>query len=61
VDMSKVWSGDLPDVFIKPNDTIVVGTDWWAAFLGAVRSSFRLTYGAGFLYDRDYYNATNVP
>jgi hypothetical protein len=48
-------------MFIKPDDTIVVGTDWWAPFLGAVRNSFRLTYGAGFLYDRDYYNAQNVP
>jgi protein involved in polysaccharide export with SLBB domain len=61
VDMSKVWSGDEPDIFIKPNDAIVVGTDWWASFLGAVRNSFRLTYGAGFLYDRDYYNQQNVP
>ena len=58
VNLYQVWSGDVPDIFIKPNDTIVVGTDWWATFLGAVRNSFRLTYGAGFLYDRDYWNPT---
>ena len=34
----------------------MVGTAFWAPFLAAVRNGFRITYGFGFLYDRNYYD-----
>jgi polysaccharide biosynthesis/export protein len=59
VDMAKVWSGEQPDLYLKPNDIVEVGTDFIAPFLAAGRNSFRLTYGFGFLYDRNFYNGPN--
>jgi protein involved in polysaccharide export with SLBB domain len=54
VNMDKVFAGQQPDVFLKPNDTVRVGTAFWAPFLAAARNGFRMTYGFGFLYDRNY-------
>ena len=54
VDLADVFSGKAPDLFIKPNDTIIVGTDWYPPFLQAIRTSFRFSTGFGFLYDRNY-------
>jgi protein involved in polysaccharide export with SLBB domain len=59
INMSKIWSGEQPDIYIKPNDTVEVGTDFIAPFLAAGRNSFRMTYGFGFLYDRNFYNGPN--
>jgi polysaccharide export outer membrane protein len=56
VDMSKVLALSEPDIYLKPNDVVYVGTHFIAPFLAAVRNSFRLTYGFGFLYDRNFYN-----
>ncbi len=62
VDLDKVYSGEQPDFFIKPNDLINVGTDATARWRAVLRNSFRATYGFGFLYDRnfadrDFYNS----
>lgn len=54
VDLNQIARGQQPDVFLKPNDTVQVGTDWYPPFLAAIRGAFRLTYGFGFLYDRNY-------
>jgi polysaccharide biosynthesis/export protein len=54
VDLAKIFSGDEPDVYIKPSDKIMVGTNALAPFLAAARGGFRITYGLGFLYDRNY-------
>jgi hypothetical protein len=54
VDLADIFSGKTPDLFIKPNDTVVVGTDWYPPFLQAIRTSFRFSTGFGFLYDRNY-------
>lgn len=54
VDLDKVFEGSQPDVFLKPNDVVQVGTTWWAPFAAAVRGGFRFTYGFGFLYDRNF-------
>jgi protein involved in polysaccharide export with SLBB domain len=59
VDLSKILALSEPDIYLKPNDVIFVGTHFIAPFLAAVRNSFRLTYGFGFLYDRNYYNGPN--
>jgi protein involved in polysaccharide export with SLBB domain len=54
VDLYQVFKGLQPDLYLKPNDTVVVGTDWYPSFLQAIRGAFRFTYGFGFLYDRNY-------
>jgi polysaccharide export outer membrane protein len=55
VNLVKVFEGRQPDVFLKPYDIVQVGTNAAAPFLAAVRNGFRITYGFGFLYDRNYY------
>ena len=54
VNMGRIFEGRQPDLFLKSNDVVVVGTDWYPPFLAAIRGAFRLTYGFGFLYDRNY-------
>ncbi|MGC4031305.1 MAG: polysaccharide biosynthesis/export family protein [Tepidisphaeraceae bacterium] len=54
VDLDKIFSGQDPDMYLKPDDHVIVGTNAIAPFLGALRNGFRLTYGFGFLYDRNY-------
>ena len=60
VDLDKIFSGQQPDIYIKPDDKIMVGTNAIAPFLAAIRGSFRITYGFGFLYDRNYAYPTTV-
>jgi polysaccharide export outer membrane protein len=45
-----------PDVMLKPDDTIIVGTNFWAVPLAVIRNGFRATYGFGFLLDRNFGN-----
>ena len=59
VDLAAVFAGKRPDIYLKPNDTVSVGTNFVAPFLAAVRGGFRLTYGFGFLYDRNFASAEN--
>jgi len=54
VDLSKIFNGEEPDLFLKPYDQVMVGTNAFAPFLAAARNGFRITYGFGFLYDRNY-------
>ncbi len=59
VDLPKIFAGELPDVYLRPYDTVNVGTNALAPFLAALRGSFRFTYGFGFIYDRNFYNQPN--
>ncbi|MHC5024631.1 MAG: polysaccharide biosynthesis/export family protein [Planctomycetota bacterium] len=45
-----------PDLFLKPNDHIIIGTSWVASPLAVIRNGFRVTYGFGFLLDRNFGN-----
>jgi protein involved in polysaccharide export with SLBB domain len=54
VDLAKVFVGEEPDVFLQPNDMILVGSNAIAPFLASFRNAFRVTYGFGFLYDRNF-------
>ncbi len=56
VNLAKVFRGQQPDVYLKPYDVVQVGTNMPAPFLAAARNAFRITYGFGFLYDRNNYN-----
>jgi len=54
LDLARIMEGKDPDIYLKPNDTIVVGTHAIAPLLATIRNSFRLTYGFGFVYDRNF-------
>jgi len=54
VDLDKIASGEQPDFFIKPNDLINVGTHFTARWRAILRNAFRVTYGYGFVYDRNF-------
>jgi protein involved in polysaccharide export with SLBB domain len=52
--LNDIFAGREPDVFLKPDDVIAVGSHWSAPFLAVWRNAFRMTYGFGFIYDRNY-------
>jgi protein involved in polysaccharide export with SLBB domain len=56
VDLEKIAAGIEPDIYLKPNDLVRVGTNAGAPFLAALRNAFRFTYGFGFIYDRNFYD-----
>jgi polysaccharide export outer membrane protein len=54
VDLTKIFAGVEPDIYIRKDDQILVGTQAWAPFLAAIRNGFRFAYGFGFFYDRNF-------
>jgi polysaccharide export outer membrane protein len=54
VDLDKIFAGQAPDFFIRPNDVINVGTHPLAPFMAVIRSAFRFSYGVAFTYDRNF-------
>jgi len=54
VNVDRIFAGEDPDFYIKKDDLIVFGTHPAAVFLAVVRNAFRLTYGFGFVYDRNF-------
>ena len=51
-----IAEGNHPDFFLKPSDTINVGTNFWAAPLAVIRNGFRFSYGFGFIWDRNFWD-----
>lgn len=43
-----------PDIYLKPDDRINIGTNFWALPLAVVRGGFRASYGWGFILDRNF-------
>ncbi len=54
VNLDAIFAGKEPDVLLKNNDLILVGTHPAAPFLAVFRNAFRFTYGFGFVYDRNF-------
>jgi protein involved in polysaccharide export with SLBB domain len=54
VNLEAIMQGRQPDVFLKANDVLAVGTSISAPFLAVFKNAFRLTYGFGFIYDRNF-------
>lgn len=54
INLAKIFTGQEPDLYVQPRDMILVGTNFPAPFLAALRNGFRVTYGFGFLYDRNF-------
>jgi polysaccharide export outer membrane protein len=51
-----IAEGTQPDIYIKADDMINVGTSFWATPLAVLRGGFRTNYGFGFLLDRNFGN-----
>jgi protein involved in polysaccharide export with SLBB domain len=54
VDLAKIFAGFEPNIYLKPDDQVMVGTNALAPFIAVLRNSFRFTYGFGFLYDKNF-------
>jgi len=54
VNLDAIFAGTESDVLLKNNDLILVGTHPIAPFLAVFRNAFRMTYGFGFVYDRNF-------
>lgn len=59
VNLKKIFEGEHPDIFLKPNDILNVGTDPIAPFLAVTRNAYRASYGWGFIYDRNFGDTNN--
>ncbi|MFI4881654.1 MAG: polysaccharide biosynthesis/export family protein [Phycisphaerales bacterium JB064] len=56
LDLRAINRGLEPDIYLKANDRINVGSSIWAYPLAVIRNGFRATYGFGFLLDRNFGN-----
>ncbi|MCA9303745.1 MAG: polysaccharide biosynthesis/export family protein [Phycisphaerales bacterium] len=56
LNLRAIAEGTQPDVFIKRDDRINIGTSFWATPLAVLRGGFRTNYGFGFLLDRNFGN-----
>lgn len=56
LNLKAIAEGTQPDIFLKSDDMINVGTNFWATPVAIIRSGFRASYGFGFLLDRNFGN-----
>lgn len=59
VNLQRVMDGLDPDIYLRPDDQVLVGTNALAPFLAAFRNAFRMTYGFGLIYDRNFADEDN--
>jgi protein involved in polysaccharide export with SLBB domain len=52
--LDRIMAGDEPEIEIRADDVIAVGSHVAAPFLAVIRNAFRMTYGFGFIYDRNF-------
>jgi polysaccharide export outer membrane protein len=56
LNMRAIAEKTQPDVILKADDRINVGTNFWAFPIAIIRNGFRMSYGFGFLIDRNFGN-----
>lgn len=56
LDVRAIFEGTHPDIYLKPDDMVNVGTNFWATPMAVIRNGFRMSYGFGFLLDRNFGN-----
>lgn len=56
LNLRAIAEGTQPDIYIKPDDMINIGTQFWATPLAILRGGLRTSYGFGFLLDRNFGN-----
>jgi hypothetical protein len=56
VNLRAIFSGTQPDIYMKANDMVNIGTHFWAYPLAVLRNGIRASYGYGFIVDRNFGN-----
>jgi polysaccharide export outer membrane protein len=56
VNLAAIRQRSEPDILMKPGDHVIIGTNFFATPLAVIRNGFRMTYGFGFLLDRNFGN-----
>lgn len=56
LNMRAIAERTQPDIVLKADDRINIGTNFWAFPLAIIRNGFRMSYGFGFLVDRNFGN-----
>jgi protein involved in polysaccharide export with SLBB domain len=54
LNLRAIYEGTQPDIVLKTDDLVNFGTNFWATPLAIIRNGFRMTYGFGFLADRNF-------
>jgi len=54
IDLRAMYEGTQPDILLKKDDMINIGSNFWAFPLAVLRNGFRTNYGFGFLLDRNF-------
>ncbi len=54
LNLRAIEEGTMPDIFLKSDDVVNVGTNFWAFPLAVIRAGFRASYGFGFVLDRNF-------
>lgn len=49
-----IYDGQAPNFYLKPNDEVNVGTNFLAQPLAVFRNGLRMSYGFGFILDRNF-------
>jgi polysaccharide export outer membrane protein len=56
VNLAAIRNRAEPDIYMRRDDHVIIGTNFYATPLAIVRNGFRMTYGFGFLLDRNFGN-----
>ena len=56
VDLKAIRNRAEPDIYMQADDHVIIGTNFFALPLAVIRNGFRMTYGFGFLLDRNFGN-----
>ncbi len=56
IDLAAIRNRSEPDIYMQANDHVIIGTNFFATPLAVIRNGFRMTYGFGFLLDRNFGN-----
>jgi len=54
VNLAAIRERSEPDIVLKSDDHVIIGTNFFAMPLAVIRNGFRMTYGFGFLIDRNW-------
>jgi polysaccharide biosynthesis/export protein len=54
VNLREIFDGVQPDFYLKANDQVNIGTNFAATPLAVFRNGLRMTYGFGFILDRNF-------
>jgi len=54
INLAAIFHGTEPDIFLKPNDIVNIGSSGISTPLAVIRNGFRASYGFGFVLDRNF-------